>query len=79
VEMRGWASFALDVCACSSALPATVDVEASIIRRDSWAGLGFPFLSTKGRSKSILSSFQRLYDQMATVVTCLRSVASIEV
>ena len=47
LEIRSWGSFALDVWACSSALPATADVDSSIIRRNSLAWMGFPSLSTK--------------------------------
>ena len=63
LEMRDWESFAFDVWACSSALPATADVKFSTIGRNSLTWLGFPFLSTKDRTTSILSSFQHWYDQ----------------
>jgi len=57
-ETRGRKSFCADVWACSIALPATADVESCVTRTNSRAGLGFPFLSTKDRTTSKLSSYQ---------------------
>ena len=56
LETRGCESPVADVLARSSASPATADVESCVIRTDSLAGLGFPFLSTKDRTTSKLSS-----------------------
>jgi hypothetical protein len=51
-EMCGCESFCADIRACSIASPATADVESCVTRTDSWAELGFPFLSTKDRTMS---------------------------
>ena len=78
LEMRGCENSFADVLARSSVSPATADVEFCVIRRDSLAGLGFPFLSNKDRTTSELSSIQHWYDPQLDV-TCLHSVAHIEV
>jgi len=62
-ETMGCESFWADVLVFSSASPATADAESCVIRTDSLAGLGFPFLSTKDRTTPKLSSFQHCYDQ----------------
>ena len=62
-ETMGCKSFWADVLVWSSASPATADAESCVIRTDSLAGLGFPFLSTKDRTTPILSSFQHWYHQ----------------
>ena len=78
LEMRGCENSFADVLARSSASPAIADVESCVIRTDSLAGLGFPFLSNKDRTTSKLSSIQHWYDPQLDV-TCLHSVAHIEV
>ena len=62
LKMRGCESFGADAWVCSSASPATTDVDPCVIRIDSLAGLGLFFLSTRDRTKSKLSSFQHWYD-----------------
>ena len=63
VETRGCESFCADVWVCWIALAATADVESCVTRTDSWAALGFPFLSTKDRITSKLSSYRYWYGQ----------------
>ena len=63
LETRGCESFCANAWVCSSASPAIANVESCVIRIDSLAKLGFPFLSTNGRTTSKLSSFQHLCNQ----------------
>ena len=58
LETRGCGSLFANVWTCFSASPVIADVESCVIRTDSLVGLGFPFLSTKDRTTSKLSSFQ---------------------
>ena len=77
-EMRGCDKFCVDVWACSSALPATADVESRVIRTVSLAALWSPFLLTKDRTTSKLWRFNvNMINKLN--VTCLRSVANLDV
>ena len=70
LETRGCESFCADTWVCSSASPAIADAESCVIRTDSFARLGFPFLSTKDRTTSKLVSFQHWYDEQTATRRC---------
>ena len=77
LETRGRVSFFANFWACSTASPATADIESSVTRTYSRAGLGFPFLSTKDRTTS--NSLSAWASKHKLDVICLHSVATVEV
>ena len=78
-EMRGRESFIADIWAWSTALPATADIESCATRTYSWAELGLPSLSTKDRPTSNCRTISLGVANHDPGVTCLHSVASVEV
>ena len=78
-EMRGRESFFADVWACSTASPATADIESCVTRTYSRAELRFPPLSTKDRTTSGCRTISLAMANHDPGVTYLHSVASVEV
>lgn len=68
LSTRGCKSFCAVIRACSTASPATADVESCVTWMDSWAGLEFPLSSTNDRiTSNSLSSHQCRYHGKLTV------------